>query len=308
MKIVLFKEVTWRHVITHFSRKTLKIMPIISLGVMLATPIKAQPAPAKSQSAYDLCQQMLTSCRKIKTLTFTLLRKERVENEWPEDKSDFKLNCKPHKVYFKQDYPREGLELLFIDGANDNKALINTNGFPWVNVNLSPFGGQLRENQHHTLYEVGYKSVINILGFLWEKYESQAKSMVNLEGSVMWDGHDCYKIKMKNPNFKYINYTVKEGEDLNKIAKDLYLSEHMIMEKNSGVDYYDDVNAGQTITIPNDYATGMDIYLDKKRMIPLMIKVYDDQGLYEVYEYYSVTVNPPLSSEEFTSGYKDYGF
>ena len=261
-----------------------------------------------AQNAYELTQKMITTCKEVKSLTFVLKKEERINGKMFGDKSAVKLNVSPFKIYYKQEYPKKGLEMLYLEGQNSNNALINTNGFPWVNVSLDPYGSQMRENQHHTVHKMGFKSMAVILEFLLNKYSDKATEMVSLEGSVKWDGVDCWKITMTNPNFKYENYTVKQGDDLIKIAKRMNLSEHMILEKNAGVDHYSDVSAGTTIQIPVDYAKKMELYLDKTRNVPLMIKVYDDQGLYEIYEYYNVKVNPSISPQEFTQEYSGYGF
>jgi hypothetical protein len=43
-------------------------------------------------------------------------------------------------------------------------------------------------------------------------------------------------------------------------------------------------------------------------MLPLSMKVNDDKGLFEEYNYYFLQVNPKFEEGEFTKTYKDYGF
>ena len=50
------------------------------------------------------------------------------------------------------------------------------------------------------------------------------------------------------------------------------------------------------------------VYIDKKRFIPINIKVYDEEGIYEEYEFYNIHINTPFASDEFLKSYKDYGF
>lgn len=281
---------------------------ILLSNVFLFLFVSTQLNQVVAQDAFELTTKMISTCKSIKTLTFTLKKEERVKGKMVGDKAAIKLNVSPLKVYYKEDYPRKGLEMLYLHGENDNNSLINTNGFPWVNVSLSPYGSQMRENQHHTVHKMGLASMAEILGFLFKKYEGQASNMVKMDGSIMWDGNDCWIISMENPNFEYIDYTVAKGETLNSIASKFKLSEHMILEKNSGVDDYDDVSEGQKIKIPKYYAKKMKLYLDKKRSIPLVIQVFDDQGLYENYEYFNLKINPVIKPEEFTQEYDAYGF
>ena len=65
---------------------------------------------------------------------------------------------------------------------------------------------------------------------------------------------------------------------------------------------------GQVIKIPEDYAKKMILYLDKKRLIPLVMKVYDDKGLYEDYMYFGIEINPVFHPDEFTPAFQGYQF
>lgn len=261
----------------------------------------------RAQSAYDLTLQMIEKVKAIKTIKFTFVTKERIGTKWTEQKSAVKMQHNPLNIYYKQEYPKVGLELLYVHGKNDNSALINTNGFPWVNVSLNPYSSTMTEDQHHTIYDMGLQSLSIILEHLWKKYDKKAPSMVKVDGEVMWDGHTCYQITMENPSFKFVDYTVLKGETLFTIARKLKVNEFMIKERNNLSDFYA-VKEGQVIKVPEDYAKKMTLYLDKKRLLPLVMKVYDDKGLYEDYLYFNVEVNPVINVSEFTADFSGYGF
>lgn len=261
----------------------------------------------QAQSAYELSLQMIAKLKEMKTVKFTFITKERHGTKWTEQKSAVKMQHNPLKIYYKQEYPKVGLELLYVHGANGNNALINTNGFPWVNVTLSPYSSSMTENQHHTIYDMGLQSLSVILEHLWKKYGQQASSMIKLAPDVTWDGHSCYQVIMDNPSFKFIDYTVQKGESLFTIARKLKVNEFMIKERNNLPDFFA-VKEGQKIKVPEDYAKKMVLYLDKKRMIPLALKVYDEKGLYEDYMYYGIEINPVITPAEFTTEYDGYGF
>ncbi|MBW8051077.1 MAG: DUF1571 domain-containing protein [Cytophagales bacterium] len=262
----------------------------------------------RAQSGYDLTNQMIATAKRVQTMEFTLKTFERIEGKMIEQKMYVKWMREPFKIYVKQAYPNEGVEILYVSGANKDKALVAPNSFPWFNLKLDPYGDLMRADQHHTIFGIGFDKTVSILESLLKKYGTQAASMVKNYVTVEWKGIECYKIFMMNPNFKYIDYTIKEGETLLTIAKKFKLSEHMILEKNEKVDNYDDVDQGQVIKIPNDYAKKMTIYIDKQKMIPVVIKVYDDQGLYEQYEHSRLEINPVFDSDEFSEDYEEYGF
>jgi hypothetical protein len=98
------------------------------------------------------------------------------------------------------------------------------------------------------------------------------------------------------------------GEDLNSIARKLNISEYAILERNDEIDFYDDIIPGQEIKVPSSYAKKMILYIDKEYMLPLVIKVYDDRGIYEQYAYKNFVLNPGFKEGEFQSDYLEYGF
>lgn len=263
---------------------------------------------SSGQTVSEIAKGMFAKTKSIKTITYTMKKTERINGKPVLQISSAKINLEPLKVYLRQSFPKDGIEVLYVQGTNNNHALVNPNGFPWFSINLDPCGSTMRENQHHTLLNSGYNHVISILEHLYAKYTSQIESMTSIDGSLTWDGHNCWIVSLTNPNFQYGNYTAKKSETVLTIADQFKLSEHMIMEKNPSIKTYTESLAGKTILIPNDYSSKMILYIDKVRMIPLVMKVYDNEGLYENYEYTNVVTNPVIKPEEFQSDYKDYHF
>lgn len=263
---------------------------------------------SSAQTVSEIAKATFAKTKSIKTITYTMKKIESIKGKPILQESSVKLNINPLKVYLRQSVPKDGIEVLYVSGTNNNHALVNPNGFPWFSVNLDPFGGTMRENQHHTLFNSGYDHVVSILEHLYVKYTVQIESMTKVEGSIAWDNHNCWIISLNNPYFKYGSYTAQKGETLLTIAGKYKLSEHMIMEKNPSIKSYTESLTGKTILIPNDYSSKMILYIDKARMIPLVMKVYDNEGLYEQYEYTNVVLNPVIKPEEFQSNYKDYHF
>ena len=277
---------------------------IVSLIFLSATCLEI-----KDLAAYQIVKEMFLKSKQINSLKYTMTKEERFNGKMITQTTAVKVKYNPLNVYLRQSSPKEGQEVLYVQGKNNNQALVNTNGFPWVNLNLNPMGSTARENQHHTLYDSGYLHLMSILEHITSKYNKEVESMIVNKGSVNWDGHACWIIELTNPNFKYYQYTVKEGETILTIAEKNKLSEYMILELNKKkVSSYTDVYAGEVITVPNDYSPKMELYIDKVNYIPLVMKIYDDKGVYEHYEYYNVEINPTFKSNEFDKDYPDYKF
>ena len=256
-------------------------------------------------SCKEILQNTIVSVAKIQTLKFHLKCNERFKGKLIAIESQVKMNAYPKKVYIYL----KGPELLWLEGKNNGNALVNPDGFPYMNLNLDPMGSIMRENQHHTIHEVGFeyfadiiKSSISITG---EKFDDYFKC----GGTLTWNSHECYLITAEYPDFKCNDYTVQKGETLVTIARKFKVSDYMLLEINSNeVNNYHDVKANQKIKVPNVYGSKMILYIDKELFIPRVIKVYDDKGLFESYEYHDLQLNTKIPDEEFTKGYKGYRF
>ena len=278
-----------------------KALAALLMGAFFLLITAYTPSP----SCKEIIQNTLAAVEKIQTLKFHLKCNERIKGKLIASESHIKMNATPRKIYISLDGP----ELLWLEGKNNGNALVNPNGFPYMNLNLDPMGNIMRENQHHTIHEVGFGYfagiIKNSMQLSGEKFDNYFKCM----GSLTWNGYDCYYITAEYPFFKYENYTVQKGETLVSIAKKLNVGDYMLLEINSDkVNSYHNVKAGQVIKVPNVYGNKLILYIDKTLLVPRVIKVYDDKGLYESYEYHDLQVNPTIPEEEFTKEYKGYKF
>lgn len=283
-------------------RKTYSIPLLVALFLLFT----ASSQRADVSSGYELTHAMIKKTKSIENMTFEMRKLERINGKMVDQKSSIKIKKNPLHVYSKQVQPSSGIEVLYKKG--DEKALINPNGFPWVNLKLDPYGSTMRKDQHHTIHDAGYDLVVSILEHLFLKYGDESKQMTKKLDDEIWDGNNCWVIDIQNPHFKIIDYTVKKGENLITIAERNKLSEFMILENNPVIKDYYDVTEGQIIRIPNDYSPHFTLLLDQKRLIPLVMKIYDDKGLYEQYEYTDVKLNTTFEEDEFSADFHAYGF
>ena len=289
--------------ITIYSVSFLLLFLISSLFFSFKFFYKADPA------GYQIINEVFARAKLINSISYTMKKQEKIDGKLVTGQSSTKLVYKPFKVYVKQELPKAGLEVLYVAGKNNNHAIINTNGFPWVNLNLNPMGSTMRDNNHHTIFDSDYSFVISILERLAGKYTKELESMITNSGTVIWNGRACWLIHLKNQHFRYENYTVKAGETILTIADRSKLSEYMILQLNKNeVDSYTDVKEGQVIIVPNDYSPRMELYIDKQEMVPLVMKIYDDKSLFEQYEYTNLVINPVFKSNEFDKDFSDYNF
>jgi outer membrane lipoprotein-sorting protein len=275
--------------------------------VLLLTAVGGLSSAQQKQSGYSIAQLMFQKSSEISSLTYVMKKQERIDGKMVKQSSFTKMEKMPFKVYIEQLSPKKGVEILYVEGDN-NKALVNPNGFPWINLKLNPSDGIMRNDQHHTIFQSGFDHVVSILDQQCKANYDVIDQIITYNGITTHEGVDCYSISLNNPKFEYIEYQVVGDESVEDIAIRNKLSEHMIVEINSDVRDYDDVKAGQIIKIPNGYCPKMNLLIDLNKLTPVKMEVHDDKGLYELYEYSEVVINPTFAEEEFTGDYKEYGF
>ena len=272
------------------------------------TPSFLHSQREEGSSPREIIDKMLSSIDRIKTLKYKIKQFERIEGEMINAEQDIKLSVSPFKVYAYIYLPDEGAEFLWVEGKNDGDAIVNPNGFPYINLNLDPYGKILRKDQHHTIFELGFDYLAQILKAAMARTDDDFDKYCEYKGTIKWNNIDCHVIVIEYDGFKYVPYVVGEGETVLSIAKKLGLSEYMIVNTNPAVDNYDDVKAGQQIKVPNAYAKKTILYIDKRNNLPIYQKMYDEKGLFEIYEFHDLQVNPLIPEEEFTKSYKEYDF
>jgi outer membrane lipoprotein-sorting protein len=110
------------------------------------------------------------------------------------------------------------------------------------------------------------------------------------------------------PEYKYIEYVTGKGETVSSIAYKFNTSDFKIRYKNELSSYFGTIKEGKKLLIPTPYSNKTIVYIDKKTFIPVCVKVYDEEGLFEAYEFYNIRLNTTFAADEFSKNYKDYGF
>ena len=263
---------------------------------------------SQAQTPTQLLDDFFKAAAKVQTFSFILKKEERINGQMRTGVSDIKAQREPYKVYLYSRTPAtKGLEILFVKGWNGNNALINPNGFPYVNVSFSPYSERLRENNHYTLNDIGYDYMVRQLRHTVQVYGKNTAQLFKNEGMVMFNGATCYKLVMTDPKFHWETYSVPKNISLNSLALGQYVSAHMVKEKN-GLSSFGTLKEGTNILMPSSFAQKLVMYLDKQTMLPVLQEVYDEKGLYERYEYQNTVINPTFDAAEFTRECARYHF
>ncbi len=253
----------------------------------------------------EIIHKMIKSIDDLERIKYSLKITERGKKGYNHYESSVKLNRHPRKIYLYI----KGIELLWVDGWNKNKAYVKPNFFPYINLSLDPLGFLMRQDQHHTINEMGFDYFGSVINYISKKVDANFDEIFKQEPDEHYNNRPCYKIIIANKDFGYVNYTVGANESITSIARKLHISEYMILEVNPKLnDYFDILKKGQVLKVPTDYAKDVTLYIDKLYFLPIGVKILDDKGLYEQYDYHYLQVNPKIEDEEFTKTFKGYKF
>lgn len=267
-----------------------------------------------STNARDIMTNMLTAIGNTKGLKYTFKSYERLAGK-PQlffTEMDMKVHLSPLKVFgLQKTPPNENTQVLYVTGMWDGDAKVNPGG--WIpTVSLSPLGSRMRENQHHTILQAGFNFLAQIIKSAISRAETerpgQFDSFFKYEGDITWNGRSCYKMVIEDPEFKYVDYTVQPGDDINKIEKARQICGYLIIEKNPSVKSWDSLKPGMKIKVPSSYAKKTILYIDKQNNLPIVQIMSDEVGEFEKYEFYNLVVNPAFAADEFSPDFKDYDF
>ncbi len=104
----------------------------------------------------ELIDKIFAAVDNVKTVRYNLQCNERIKGKMQHTESKVKLQISPRKLYLYI----KGIEVLWVQGQNNGNALVNPNSFPYINLNLDPYGSLMRADQHHTIPTITFCSYI----------------------------------------------------------------------------------------------------------------------------------------------------
>ncbi|HRH66911.1 MAG TPA: DUF1571 domain-containing protein [Bacteroidia bacterium] len=277
---------------------------LVFLIAVCSSRISAQVAAEKI-----IMDKMMAGYKSLRTAKFLLKSTERFKDgTLHESEMLVKMQSRPRHLYIYCVQPNPGVEVLWREKVMDEKLLINPNGFPYVTLKLSPYHSLLRKETHHTINDMGFDYLMDLVRYYSVKLGGKFYSYFEIVDTVMWDNRSCIVLAFDYKDYQYLDYTVRIGEDLTSIANSLYLNDFSLLLLNPSVKSYSGVEPGQVIRVPNFYCRKIVFYIDRSSWLPLVQEIYDAQGLYEKYEFKSFIQDPVMEPDEFTAEYKKYKF
>jgi len=266
---------------------------------------------AVGQEGSKILIESIEEIQSLKSLQFVMVSTERIEGKLQRSKSLTKTEMNPYRSYLMGilgDGTR-GPELLYAKGKNNNEVLVSPNKFPFFNIKTKPNSWILRKGHHYTVEENIYTFISKVMVNEFKKLgRENLDQYVSMQDDVLFNKINCYQITTNWKQFEWIPYKVKSGETLTSISQSKRICDTQVLFKNDDVANYDDVETGDDILIPNHYAKQVIFYLEKTTLLPLYIKILDEQGVFAIYEISELIINPDFKELDFSTENDDYNF
>jgi hypothetical protein len=257
------------------------------------------PSPA------HLLGVMYDSIRNVKTLSYHVVAIERIERKYHSATSDIKVQTNPRKIYYNN--PSKKLEVLFNAEEGTGKAWVKPNIFPYMTIALDPSGNIMRRNQHYTIHELGYDFIGKSVALTIRK-DRDGVGNFTYHGRTKKNGYNCHLLEYINHGYGYVDYKVGSKETVSIIAYRLCVNDYLVRYRNDLLNDFGFLKPGRILKVPNLYCKRAVLYIDEKMMLPVSVILYDNEGLFESYDYSAVTINRPFQKHEFSREFPGYGF
>src|SRR5215471_11344219 len=142
--------------------------------LLVAVLLEAAPRPDQGASealeSQEIMHRMASAYDGIRDYTALFLKRERIKGVLlPLETIELRFQA-PFKVYMAWREPHAGRIIVYIEGANDNKILVNPGGLlRLLRLKLDPTSSLATQNTHNTVREAGLQKTIALLEREYER-------------------------------------------------------------------------------------------------------------------------------------------
>ena len=280
---------------------------LVAFGTPLGAHTAAQGSSGATPSVNEVFSQSLKAIKPVDDYQGEFVKRERIEDELKTEKMFFKF-ARPFKVYLRYIDPHPGQEVLYVRGTNKNKIKAHKGSFPDITVNLSVYGRQAMKDSHQPIMTFGLERQIRIMAKIHRKaVQRGVESYTVSDGGVLF-GEPVWKIEARLPG---TGRTVKAKDDENlwELAKRVGQDMYVILHHNDDIDSAKDVDEGDSVFVPDHYASRLEYLIGKNSYMPLKETSWDHKGrIYEQYEYPKLDLSPGLTDNDFDPDNEEYDF
>ena len=272
------------------------VLKTLLLGFCFITSLSFSSSNSLNENgSMHVFESLDLSIRSSSSMQFTLVNYERIGKRMMKGKQKVSLIPSPFQCYILMIEPGDSEELVYAGERYSNFVIYEPNGFPYIQLELDPKGSLMRKNNHHTIFDLGFGKMMEIL-----KFHMHASSYEMSIDELRIDRKDIQKLSIEFTNFSYSKIVIKQKESLSDLANRMMLNDYMLYEIN-GIGLTDQLKVGSNILVPSAYAKKIELYIDKASGYPVSQIIFDDKGLYEKYEYSDLVINSFIPESRFKS-------
>ena len=192
--------------------------PHMSLWLLLVVAVLGvSPRPGLGAGAMlepqEIMQRMANAYDGIKDYTALFLKRERIKGVLlPLETIELRFQA-PFKVYMAWHEPHAGRVIVYVEGENDNKILVNPGGLlRFLRLKLEPTSSLATQNTHHTILEVGLQKTIALLEHEYERGRREGQVTLTSQGYDEVVDRQAYHLTLVCHADKTAGYYAQQGE------------------------------------------------------------------------------------------------
>jgi hypothetical protein len=247
-----------------------KIILLVCLLLSSTLCVKAQSDP------HELIQLAVANAKAVKSAAFKIENTERFDGELRTGLQEVRYQQQPFQVWMTFIYPDPGATIMYDATVNTEKMIYDPVGFPYMKLELDPLGAVARNNNQHTIYEIGFGHIGRLIEVLYQNSEHVTWSSGAGEENVK-------QISILSKRRGLGHYIVGHGETTRSVAQKLKISEYKLVELNEAVKAYGSLKEGLAIVVPDYYALETILDIDMTSYLPVKVALSDELGLLAAY-------------------------
>ena len=251
-----------------------------------------------AQDVNDITKKVLDACGKANHITYDFYSAERfVGNKIINAEVKIRFQSSPLKVYADATKPQKAI-LVYVPSENP-KVHVKKG----LKIRLALDSKLIMKEQHHTLDNAGFATFKRIIEqSIKDKglnVNSPAlKDFVVYKGETTFDGKKCWMVDIIDKDYKVVNYTVPASiKTIWELGKRLSVPEYTVQQMNDLKS--NDLTTGQVLKVPSSYAKRTTVYIDQHSYLPIYQKMYDNDGVFEEYQFKNVKTNVKFTAGDF---------
>ncbi len=242
----------------------------IVFSFIVAFVAQAQP------DAHELVIATISKARAVQSAAYTIANTERIHGKLLSGTQQIRYNREPLQVQMTFVHPSPGTKVSYDALSKPGKLVYDPVGFPFMKLELDPFGSTARNANHHTIYEIGFEHIASLIESVYDHHKTVTLFPID-------DGSPTYTVSITSRYRGFKDYKVGPEETTRSLAQKLNVCEYKIVELNEDVEDYGHLKEGILVAIPDNYAHDLILEIDKSTLLPAKIRLSDELGLLASY-------------------------